>query len=197
MKNLRRMPEQNKKRTVRIAFVRIPDSADRKPSVLHETACGLTRFVIGKYWADGPETLVFGTGENGKPYLPEHPEICFNWSHSGSYIVTAVCGVPVGIDIQEMKSSDVGRLAGKILNPQEVQEFLQSDDPRGYFFREWVLKESYVKWTGEGLTRSLQQLPMDGWPAMIEIDKEYMCAIRADAPLDIRMEEVLWQQIRK
>jgi len=191
------MPEQNKKRTVRIAFVRIPDSADRKPSVLHETACGLTRFVIGKYWADGPETLVFGTGENGKPYLPEHPEICFNWSHSGSYIVTAVCGVPVGIDIQEMKSSDVGRLAGKILNPQEVQEFLQSDDPRGYFFREWVLKESYVKWTGEGLTRSLQQLPMDGWPAMIEIDKEYMCAIRADAPLDIRMEEVLWQQIRK
>ena len=191
------MPEQNKKRTVRIAFVRIPDGADRKPSVLHEAACSLTRFVIGKYWADGPETLVFGTGENGKPYLPEHPEICFNWSHSGSYIVTAVCGVPVGIDIQEIMGSDIGKLAGKILSPQEFQEFLQSEDKQSYFFRKWVLKESYVKWTGEGLTRSLQQLPMDGWAAMIEIDKEYMCAIRADAPLDIRMEEVLWQQIRK
>lgn len=191
------MPEQNKIRTARIAFVRIPGGADRKPSDLHEAACSLTRFVIGKYWAADPETLVFGTGVNGKPYLPEHPEICSNWSHSGSYIVTAVCGVPVGIDIQEIMGSDIGKLAGKILSPQEFQEFLQSEDKQSYFFRKWVLKESYVKWTGEGLTRSLQQQPMDGWPAMIEIDKKYMCAIRADAPLDIRMEEVLWQQIRK
>ena len=164
---------------------------------MHDTAQELTAFALEKYYALSREELHFAAGEHGKPYLPDHPEIEFNWSHSGDYIITAVAGVPLGIDIQHMRITDIDKLGKKVFTPEEYRVFLTSGDKQENFFRQWVLKESYVKWTGEGLLRDMRTLPMDGWYKFLHIDKEYFCAIRAEAPLDIRMEEVSWKTIRK
>ena len=49
------------------------------------------------------DELSFGTGAHGKPFVVDHPEVQYNISHSGCYVVCAVSGVPVGIDIQEKR----------------------------------------------------------------------------------------------
>ena len=38
----------------------------------------------------------------GKPYFPAFPDFYYNISHSGSYVVCAVCDHPVGIDLQQI-----------------------------------------------------------------------------------------------
>lgn len=36
------------------------------------------------------------TDAHGKPYLPGHPQICFNISHSGEYAACAFASIPIG-----------------------------------------------------------------------------------------------------
>lgn len=132
-------------------------------------------------------------GTHGKPFFPDFHEIHFNISHSGNYAAVALSDIEIGLDIQEMRISDPERLArtGKRVFPEEeYRAFLACGDRRTAFFREWALREAYVKWTGEGLTRDLRSLPMDGWHTFPDIDPEYICAVQAGDPLHLTIKEV-------
>lgn len=130
------------------------------------------------------------TGEHGKPYLVNHPEVQYNISHSGCYVICAVSGTPVGIDIQEKRVIALDKLGRKVFSREEYREFLKSEEKQDIFFRRWVRIESYLKWTGEGISRSLKELPMDGWHQFLHVDKNYICAIWSHGPLSIFMKEV-------
>ena len=43
----------------------------------------------------------------GKPFLINAVEIHYNISHSGSYAACVVADLPVGIDIEQIKSADI------------------------------------------------------------------------------------------
>lgn len=95
--------------------------------------------------------------ENGKPFLPEHPGIFVNLSHSGSYLACAVGERPVGVDVEERKSRrNVEQLARKF-HPLESELVLQAgeEERNKLFYDIWVLKESFMKATGRGLRISL------------------------------------------
>ena len=129
-------------------------------------------------------------GSCGKPYLVQHPEIHYNISHSGCYVVCAVSGSEVGIDIQEKRVIALDKIGRKIFSPEEYREFLKSEEKQDIFFRQWVRIESYLKWTGEGITRKLTDLKMDGWHQFLHMNKHYMCAIWSQGPLSIIMREL-------
>jgi 4'-phosphopantetheinyl transferase len=93
-------------------------------------------------------------GPWGKPYLPERPDIHFNLSHSGDWVVGALGSTPVGVDVERMESIDFQSCLGAF-SPEERTEFLALpswERPHAFFSR-WTLKESYMKATGEGLGR--------------------------------------------
>ena len=136
------------------------------------------------------DELSFGTGAHGKPFVVDHPEVQYNISHSGCYLVCAVSGVPVGIDIQEKRVIALDKLGRKVFSPEEYREFLKSEDKQDMFFRQWVKAESYIKWTGEGFSRDLTELPMDGWHQFVHINRHYNCAIWSQGPLSIFMREM-------
>lgn len=128
-------------------------------------------------------------GPHGKPFFTTHPDIHYNISHSGCYVVCAISGTEIGIDIQEKRVIALDKLGHKIFSPEEYREFLKSEEKQDMFFRQWVRIESYLKWTGEGISRSLSDIRIDGWQQFIHFDKQYLCSICAQSPLSIIIKE--------
>lgn len=94
----------------------------------------------------------------GKPYLPEYPDFHYNISHSGRFVVIAYGDSPVGVDVQQMRlDSDRIHLAHRYYTPQEQAYVFDKDGScrEDRFFQVWTAKESYLKYLGIGLRRSL------------------------------------------
>lgn len=118
------------------------------------------RRILGSYLQLPAETLVFETGEHGKPFLssdtPGEP-IHFNLSHSGEYIALIFGNTPVGIDIQAVKpSGNAMKLAARYFHPDELSLFTGSDlsEQTELFYRYWSIREAFLKGLGTGLTCS-------------------------------------------
>ena len=117
-------------------------------------------------------------GENGKPYLHGYPEIHFNISHSGAYAVCALAGIPVGIDIQIRQPVRGKRLLERTMNALEQEVIQNAKDPEMAFAFFWARKESYLKWSGEGITRDLSKLSMeDAVMEEIPVEEGYVCQV--------------------
>ena len=130
-------------------------------------------------------------GEHGKPFLTLQPRIHYNISHSGKYVMCVIAGQEVGIDIQEHRKVNYERLVQRMVPSDMVREILESDEPEKAFFAQWVLREAYIKWTGEGLARDLRTIPMDkGSYIMLEMEEGYSGAVWSHTPLELRYEHV-------
>ena len=107
------------------------------------------------------------TGPCEKPYLAAHPELRFNLSHSGTRVLCVLSDLDCGCDVERIGQGSPA-LADRFFAPEE-QERLKIPGPadsasrhppeNGFwqrlFCRIWTRKESYLKATGEGLSRSL------------------------------------------
>ena len=91
--------------------------------------------------------------EQGKPYLPEYPGIFFSLSHSGDYVALALSSHPVGVDIQERKELSQG-VVERFFTEAERESGMEP-------FKIFSGKESFVKYTGEGVSRSFADFTVD------------------------------------
>lgn len=91
-----------------------------------------------------------GRGPNGKPFLPDHPDVHFNLSHSPKAAACAVADRPVGIDVEEIAPVDE-EVARRVLSEDEWNAVSGSSEPDVVFARYWTRKEALVKLTGDGI----------------------------------------------
>lgn len=112
----------------------------------------------------------FSVGMHGKPY---HHARCFNLSHSGKYVVCVTGKEEVGCDIQKRKPVH-DRIMSRFFTEEEQKYVQAADDLKKeeYFTKIWALKESYMKMTGEGLTRNLQEISLHIEDDIRIMDKE-------------------------
>ena len=103
------------------------------------------------------EELTFGFRENEKPYLRNYPEIFFNISHCKYGVVCAISPKEVGIDIEGIESYD-DEVAKYISNEEEYNKLIHSKNPRVEFCKLWTVKESVLKFTGEGICTDLKSV---------------------------------------
>lgn len=104
-------------------------------------------------------------GPNGKPYLPDRPDLYFNISHSGSKVLCAVSGREVGCDVERVREAKL-QVARRCFHPAEYETLMGCSDSAArdrLFYRFWTLKESFMKVTGYGF-----QLPPDRFCIQIE-----------------------------
>ena len=94
--------------------------------------------------------VIWDTDYFKKPYLPMYPNFRFNISHSGDYAVCAVSDVPVGVDIQLMRSINPN-IAKKYFTENELGYMHAACNAEEAFYEIWVRKESLVKAVGKGL----------------------------------------------
>lgn len=107
----------------------------------------------GAYSGLPPEKLNIQTAMHGKPFFPQCPDIHFSITHSGVWWLCAFGPQPVGLDLQQHERCDFMSISHRFLHKDE-NLFLESS---GYenFFDLWTAKESYLKYTGQGLTADL------------------------------------------
>ena len=95
-------------------------------------------------------------GRYGKPYLKDS-RVFFNLSHSGDYALCVLSDTEVGCDIQQIRP--VREAVMNRYYHDEEKEYIDAASTERErmkrFARIWALRESYVKMTGEGLTRNL------------------------------------------
>lgn len=100
----------------------------------------------------GATDLTLSYGENGKPRLVHHPDIHFSLSHSGTLAVCAVADRAVGVDVERPRAVSEA-LVRRVLTAEEQTWLAGQADPKAAFIRLWTRKESFLKLTGQGLSR--------------------------------------------
>ncbi|HFX6495688.1 TPA: 4'-phosphopantetheinyl transferase superfamily protein, partial [Acinetobacter baumannii] len=98
----------------------------------------------------------------------------FNLSHSADLIVLAVTEKgEIGVDVERMNHEFEWRRVDSVLAPSEIEWIQQNEwtNPTSVyqrFFQIWTLKESYIKCTGEGMSRHLKKLNFHVSPEHIQ-----------------------------
>ncbi|MBB3126351.1 4'-phosphopantetheinyl transferase [Paenibacillus rhizosphaerae] len=94
--------------------------------------------------------------EFGKPVFADEPDIHFNLSHSGDWVVAAIGPSELGVDVEQVLPVNPG-IAESCFSPAELGllQCLPEEERLGRFYDIWTLKESYTKCIGKGLSQPL------------------------------------------
>jgi len=101
------------------------------------------------------EPPVFEYLEGGKPVIKEHPEIHFNFSHSGNVALCAIDSRPVGADVETPRKITPSLIA-YTMNDEEQALIASAPESLTAFLALWTQKEAVLKLTGEGIRRDLK-----------------------------------------
>lgn len=114
--------------------------------------------------------------EGGKPYFKGHPELHFNLSHSGEFVLCALSDAPVGVDIEVIRPRKEG-LPAYSFKGENYERYLALGGDWEAFYTLWTEVESIIKYTGEGLRAyrraelpdgcMITNLSGDGWKGAI------------------------------
>ncbi len=145
---------------------------------------GFLRTILGDALGIAPESISFGEGEHGKPFLEDAhatSDIQFNVSHSGDVFLYAVSrGRTVGVDVEKKKKDvSVEKLARRYFAAGEARSLIEetpSEERLDSFYRCWTRKEAYLKAKGTGLTTKLHAFQVTflpgAPPAMLHTEVE-------------------------
>ena len=110
----------------------------------------------------------FTKNKYGKPFIKKlsrkngaqiNRDIYFSLSHSGNILICAVSRYNIGADCQVINIKDLNickKIAERFYSPQENLYLNNlSDEYINNFFKIWTKKESYIKYTGKGLSEGL------------------------------------------
>ncbi len=93
---------------------------------------------------------------HGKPYLVHRPDLHFNVSHSGDWVVCAVGPEELGVDVERCNPDAIN--VARRFAPEEfayIHGGACPEERTERFTEVWTLKESYVKFLGRGLAVAL------------------------------------------
>ncbi len=132
-------------RRERIRKYRTP--ADRKRGF----CAGL--MIAEHFSARGKRAEEITTGPHGRPQIEG---LDFNISHAGDYVMMVLSDHSVGCDIERIRDKKTG-IAKRFFSEAEAAWIDASEDPFAAFYRVWTARESYVKYTGEGISLDFQK----------------------------------------
>lgn len=162
-----------------LAQVISPDERKRAKSFYFEQdrrwfimRCGLLRMILGRYLCTEPSRPRFRYNPYGKPSITEAPNgstLRFNGSHSHGLVLYAITqDRKLGVDVEYVHPlPEVKQIARHFFSAREVASLckLPRDKKLQGFFNCWTRKEAYIKATGYGLARDLNQFSVSLAPA--------------------------------
>jgi 4'-phosphopantetheinyl transferase len=132
---------------------------------------GVLRTILGGYLGVEPGQLRFWYSSYGKPYLAEEFDPCglgFNLTHSHEMALYAfTCGREIGIDLEYIHPlADAREIAARFFSARENAALCRLPEYQRLeaFYNCWTRKEAYLKATGDGLARPLDQFDVSLTP---------------------------------
>ncbi len=114
-----------------------------------------------------PQALRLAESAEGKPFLPDVPDLYFNLSHSGTRVLCSLSNRPCGCDVEEIGRGSPA-LVRRFFAPEEQKALDQlQEDFQLEFTRIWTMKESYLKATGEGFSRPAESFSVLSLPPSV------------------------------
>jgi 4'-phosphopantetheinyl transferase len=170
----------------RLRAERFQFEQDRKRFIIGR---GLLRTILGYYLGIEPGQLHFCYGMYGKPALAEMSgtsALRFSLAHAHGLALYAVTrDREVGVDLEHIRHiAEIERIVDRYFSDREKAEYraLTADKKLAAFFTYWTYKEAYLKASGEGLTRPLNQIDVSlgpGEPArLLSVDGDVKEASR-------------------
>lgn len=135
----------------------------------YSTVRGVLREILGTRIGAEPASLVFSRNPFGKPFLKSCPDLSFNISHSGPWLILAISDVPeLGVDIERVRyhyGFRAGAIARRHFAAAERAELggLEGMEYAVGFTRLWACKEAYAKAKGLGLRLPLNRFAVIGF----------------------------------
>ena len=133
---------------------------------------GILRHLIANRAGTRPSEVKFAYSDRGKPEcsLPTlNPEFSFNVSHTQGYSLIGISSRHlIGIDIEHTgRHTDTESIVASFFTSDELEQWIKIDtaDRRDAFFKWWVQKEAYLKWSGLGIAYGLSSFSVDIDPA--------------------------------
>ena len=137
----------------------------------------LLRQLLAQRLATSPSALQFSNGEHGKPQLQDG-RWHFNLSHSGSWLVLALCQQgPLGVDIELGKRRHSPLPLARRFYAQREYEWLcalPENEQESAFYRLWSRKEAVLKAHGGGIAAGLEKvrfIPDEAWRLDNQLDE--------------------------
>ena len=143
-KAYRLLPQSRKDKVDRFRFMK-----DKKLS------CGaylLLEKLLSEAGITKPE---FKLSKYEKAYISNYGDIYFNMSHSSKMVSCAISDMEVGVDVELNDPTIDLDIAKNYFFNDEYESIMNSSNSADEFFSYWVLKESYMKYTGLGFNLSL------------------------------------------
>ena len=111
-----------------------------------------------------PSEVVIATGTNRKPYFQNNPDVQFNVSHSGDWVVLAFSSFPVGVDCEQLDPNfNFTDILDSYFNQVERNFIVNSALPVRSFYQLWTRKEAFLKLIGVGIDENIVNIPsLDG-----------------------------------
>ena len=91
--------------------------------------------------------------ENGKLFIADS-NVFFNISHSDDMIFCVVGTENVGCDVQLMTKCNM-KVAERFFTKNEKDKLVSDENKDELFFKFWTVKESILKWRGDGISGGL------------------------------------------
>jgi 4'-phosphopantetheinyl transferase len=122
------------------------------------------RMLLGAYAQRPPASLVFEAGANKKPILRAAPGLHYNVSHAGNWVLIAIAGTEVGVDVEKVDAQFAFQdILGTSFGPAERAFIEKGPASERLFYQLWTRKEAFVKATGQGIGEGFWQVPsLDG-----------------------------------
>ena len=112
---------------------------------------------------------------NGKPSLKNHPNIHFNYSHSDIYSGCVISTDEVGLDMERVRDyplEKVEKLSLRVMNEKQQIDILEDKNPKERFIQHWVVKESFSKLVGLGMSLPFKTINIDWTTYRVWIDED-------------------------
>lgn len=146
---------------------------------------GVLRTILGRYLGVEPDKVQFRYSPRGKPYLAERFDsygLRFNLAHSHELALYAFTrDREIGVDLEYVRPMpDAVEIATRFFSTRENAVFrvLPKSQELEAFYNCWTRKEAYLKATGDGLARPLDQFAVSltpGEPArLLHVEKDLL-----------------------
>lgn len=121
----------------------------------------ILKHILAEHINEDITKIIIDIDSHKKHYLPLHPSVFFNISHTANYALIAIANSAIGVDIEYINTDfNYPEILSNIFSKNEMEDLNMSRNKHLTFYKFWTRKEAIVKAIGKGIDDHLKHIPV-------------------------------------